>query len=159
MGDEIKEKNSTNDKGLKKLKKGLLEEKEAKRSDFVFAIIANLIFLYIVNNLLSWNLSFITADFSQVLWILNISIGFTILGNIIFLLYSSPWFRHAVKTMMNILSFLVAYYLYTIFPFSFSQGVTFAVKFALIIVMVILVFSTAYEIFKLLIGIFKGSKK
>ena len=121
MGDEVKEKNSTDDNGLSKLKKGLLEEKEAKRSDFIFAIIANLIFLYIVNNLLSWNLSFITSDFSQVLWILNISIGFTIIGNILFLLYSSPWFRHTMRTVINILSFMMAYYLYTIYPFSFSS--------------------------------------
>ena len=77
---------SSDEKGNgKDFVRSLLKEKEPKTSEFVFAIIANIILLYIVNSMLSWNLSFISLSFQEVLWIFNISIAATIIANIIFL--------------------------------------------------------------------------
>lgn len=138
--------------------KNFLKEKETKTSEFIVAIIANLIFLYIVNNLLSWNLSFIAPSFQDVMWIFNISISATIIGNIIFLIYHPTWFRSIIRIILNILGFLVVYYLYTVFPFVFTNYlVTFSVKFALIVGMVAMVIATIVEMVKLILRIIKSS--
>lgn len=151
----FKEENQENGKNFLK---NFLKEKEPKTSEFIVAIIANLIFLYIVNNLLSWNLSFIAPSFQDVMWIFNISISATIIGNIIFLIYHPTWFRSIIRIILNILGFLVVYYLYTVFPFVFTNYLfTFSVKFALIVGMVAMVIATIVEIVKLILRIIKSS--
>ncbi|MBM4240880.1 MAG: hypothetical protein FJ150_04370 [Euryarchaeota archaeon] len=134
--------------------KNLLKEKEPKTSEFVGTIIVNIVLLYIVNNVLSWNLSFITSSFQDVIWIFNISIGSTIVANILFLVYHSGWFRSIIQILLNILGFMVAYFLYTVFPFVFSQlYITYAVKIVLIIGMIGLVIATLVEVVKLILRI------
>lgn len=137
--------------------KNFLKEKDPKKSEFIGAIIANIIFLYIVNNLLSWNLGFIAPSFQDVLWIFNLSITATIIGNVIFLIYHPGWFRSIIRIILNILGFMVAYYLYTIFPFTFSNNlVTFSLEFALIVAMVVMVIVTIVEIVKFILRIIKS---
>ncbi|KUK73092.1 hypothetical protein [Methanobacterium sp. 42_16] len=152
----MKETSNPEDKGNKKdFFKNLLKEKKPHKSEFIVAIIANLIFLYIVNNLLSWNLSFIAPSFQEVLWIFNLSIGASIVGNILFLIYHPGWFRSLIKIILNILSFMVAYYLYVVFPFILSSGITVLVKIVLILVMVVLVITNLVEVVKLILGLLK----
>ncbi|MGC9517417.1 MAG: hypothetical protein ACP5C3_06960 [Methanomicrobiales archaeon] len=129
-----------------------LKEKEFKTSEFIGAIIANIIFLYIVNNLLNWNLSFIAPTFSEVLWIFNFSIILNILANIGFLIYQKGWFRTIVQIILNIIGFIVVYSLYTVFPFVF-QNVWFAyvLQFALIIAMIALVIATVVELVRFIL--------
>ena len=137
--------------------KNFLKEKEPKSSEFIAAIVVNLIVLYIVNNLLSWNLSFITASFQDVIWIFNLSLSATIIANIIFLIYHPGWLRSIIRIILNILGFLVAYYLYTVFPFTFSNNlVTFSLEFALIVAMVVMVIVTIVEIVKFILRIIKS---
>ncbi len=130
-----------------------LKEKEAKRSDFIVAIIVNIIFFYIVNNLLNWHISFITPSFQDVLWIINLSIEANILANLIFLFYNPGWFRSSVQIILNIIGFYVAYLLYTVFPFTFSNiNYTYGLQILLIIAMIGIVIATVVEILKLTLG-------
>nr|WP_319372512.1 hypothetical protein [uncultured Methanobacterium sp.] len=149
--------NGENNGNDKNFLKNFLKEKEHKTSEFIAVIVVNLIFLYIVNNLLSWNLSFITSSFQDVLWIFNLSIAATIVGNVLFLIYHPTWFRSIIRIILNILGFLVVYYLYTVFPFTFSNGlVTFSLKFALIVAMVVMVIVTIVEVVKLILRALKS---
>jgi hypothetical protein len=134
----------------------ILKDKKPHKSEFIVTIVVNLIFLYIVNNLLSWNLSFIAPSFHEVLWIFNISIVVTIVGNILFLIYHPRWFRSLIKIILKILSFMVAYYLYLVFPFILNSGIAILVKIVLILVMVVLVIANLVEVVKLIIGLLKG---
>jgi len=150
--------NGENNGNHKNFLKNFLKEKEPKTSEFIAVIVVNLIFLYIVNNLLSWNLSFITSSFQDVLWIFNLSIAATIVGNVLFLIYHPTWFRSIIQIILNILGFLVVYYLYTVFPFVFSNGlITFSLKFALIVAMVVMVIVTIVEVVKLILRALKSS--
>lgn len=108
MGDEISSKS--------KFEK-FFEEKEKHRAEFVAAIIINLIFLYIFNNLLSWNLSFIAPTFADVLGILNLLIIATIIVNFIFIFYQSPWFRNLLQMIPDVLGINTAYAFLVVFPF------------------------------------------
>ena len=153
---EISE-NGDDQEKIKDFLKKLSEEKEAKKSEFIGAIVANIIILYIVNNLLSWNLTFIASSFQEVLWIFNISICATISANIIFLAYHPGWFRSLVQIILNILGFLVCYYLYTIFPFVFSQAAyTIAVKIILIVGMIAVIIASLVEVSRLILRIKKS---
>lgn len=141
---------------IKNFLKKIFEEKKVKKSEFIVAIIVNLILFYIVNNLLSWNFSFITSSFQDVLWIFNISICATIIANIIFLAYHPGWFRSLAKIVLNILSFYVCYYLFTIFPFIFSQtAYTIVVKMIIIMGMVALLIISLVEVLRLIVNIVK----
>lgn len=51
-----------------------------KKAEYIAAVIFNLIFLFIVNNLLNWNIYFITTALNEVLWIVNLSIIAAIIG-------------------------------------------------------------------------------
>jgi len=133
-------------------KNTFLKEKEFKTSEFVVAIIANIIVLYIVNNLLNWNLSFIAPSFTEVLFILNVSIVANIVANIGFIIYQKGWFKTLVQIVLNIIGFIVANTLYTVFPFTF-QTIAFAyiLKFILIIGMVALVIATLVEVVRFIL--------
>lgn len=146
-----------NQEKIKDFLKKIFEEKDVSKSEFIVAVIGNIIILYIVNNLLSWNLSFITSSFQDVLWIFNISICATIIVNLIFLAYHPGWFRSLVKIILNILSFLVCYYLYTIFPFIFSQAAyTIILKIILIFGMVALIIASLIEVLRLIFKVIKS---
>ena len=132
--------------------KGFLKEKKPKKIEFIIAIIANIIFLYIVNNLMAWNISFIADSLSDILWILNISIIANILANIIYLIYYSEWLRVVSQIILNILGFWVAYSLYVVFPFNFSNILyDYAVVFALIVAMIALVIASFVEVVRLIL--------
>lgn len=134
----------------------LSKEKDARKSEFIGAIIVNLIMLYIVNNVLSWNLGFIAPSFQDVVWIFNISICSTIVANVIFLAYHPGWFRSIIQIILNILGFLVCYYLYIIFPFIFSQAAyTIVLKILIILGMVALVIASLVEVARLILRIKK----
>jgi hypothetical protein len=141
------------------IKKIFIEEKPVKKSDYVFSVIANLVLLYIANNLLNWNISFVTSTFTQVLWAINLSIVVSIIVNILLIIYDSAWFRHSMKALMNIFALLAAYIFYVVFPLSFSQTNTvLAVKILIILLMVILIITIVYEILKVLFVVFYRQK-
>ncbi len=127
------------------------KDKEVRRSEFVIAIVVNIILLYIFNNLLNWHISFIASSFQNVLWIINLSIGFNIIFNVLFIFYQPEWFRDSLQIILNILGFLVVYFLYTVFPFNFNQIlISYGLKFALILIMLGIVVGTVYQILKLI---------
>ncbi len=144
---------------VKNIKNGLMKEKAVNKSEYIFAIIANLIILYIANNIMNWNLSFISATFSQVLWTINLAIGSAIIGNILFLFYDPSWFRHLLKVFINIFGLIAAYTFYIIFPLSFSQNlVSLGVIFALIVMMIAFALATLFEVFKLFFETYQRTK-
>lgn len=137
--------------------KKIFEEKDASKSEFIVTIMVNIIILYIVNNVLSWNLSFITSSFQDVLWIFNISICATIIANLIFIAYHPGWFRSLVKIILNTLAFIVCYQLYTLFPFIFSQVTyTIILKMVLLVGMVAQLIASLIEVLRLIYKIIKS---
>lgn len=96
--------------------------KREQKTEYITAIIFNLIFLYIVNNLINWQVYFITNAFNEVLWIINLSIIATIIGNALLLLYNPERFRHVMKIILNIFAFIAVYFVYKVFPFNFYNS-------------------------------------
>jgi len=127
--------------------------KREQKSEYLVAIIFNLIFLYIVNNLLNWHVYFITNAFNDVLWIINLSIIATIIGNALLLLYSPERFRHVIKIVLNIFAFIATYFVYEVFPFNFYNSFyNWGINILLILAMIGIVIATIVEIYLLVTG-------
>jgi len=127
-------------------------EKEQK-SEYISAIIVSLIFLYVVNNLLNWHIYFITNAFNEVLWNINLSIIATIIGNGLLLLYSPERFRHLVKIIINIISFIAVYVVYRVFPFNFYNSFyNWGFNILLILALIGIAIATIVEIYLLVSG-------
>lgn len=127
--------------------------KREQKSEYFTAIIFNLIFLYIVNNLLNWHVYFITNSFNDVLWIINLSIIITIIGNVLLLLYSPEKFRHVMKIILNIIAFIAVYFVYIVFPFNFYNSFyNWAFSILLLLAMIGIVIAIIVEIYLLVTG-------
>lgn len=131
-----------------KFKEFLKKDKEKDRSGFIAAIIINVIIYFIVNNLLNWNLSFISPTFVEVLGILNLLIISTILINFIFLFYQPSWFRNMLHVITDILSIIMLYTFLRVFPFILND-------FFALIVTVLIVLGILGAIIGLLIHVLK----
>ena len=92
-----------------------------RRSGYVVAIAVNVVMLYVVNNLLAWDiLPFLTNDFGRVLWLIDISLLATIIVNLMYVAYDRSWFRSLGQIGLNLISLVVAVRMYQVFPFDFS---------------------------------------
>ena len=137
------------------LKKSIKDEKEVRTSEFIIAIIINIVFFYIFNNLLNCHINFITNSFQDVLWIINLTLGFTIIVNALYLFYHPKWLRDSLQIIINILGFLVVYFLYTVYPFNFSQiFISYGLKLVLILIMLAIIAATVYQIMQLILRIY-----
>ena len=127
-------------------------EKE-QRGEYIGAIVVNLIFWYIVNNLLNWHIYFVTNAFNSVLWIINLSILVSIIGNGLLLVYCPVRFRHLVKIIINIISFIAMYIVWKVFPFNFYNSFyNWGFDILLILGLIGIVIATIVEFYLLVIG-------
>ena len=65
--------------------------KKEKTVEYIIAIILSLILLYVFNNLLNWHIYFVTNAINEVLWIINLSLIATIIGNALLIVYGPEW--------------------------------------------------------------------
>ena len=126
---------------------------QSKKSEYVVAIIVNLIGFYIFNNLLNWHIYFVTKAFNEVLWIINLSILIAIIGNALLLLYSPERLRHGVKIVINIVSFIAVYIVWKVFPFNFYNSFyNWLFSILLILAMIGIFIATIVEFYLLVSG-------
>jgi len=131
----------------------LTKNEKSYKSEYIIAIIFNLIFLYIVNNLLNWHIYFINNAFNEVLWFIKFLIVSSIIGNALLLLYNPVRFRHVVKIIINIISFIAVYIVWKVFPFNFYNSFyNWGFNILLILVMIGIAIATIVEIYLLVTG-------
>lgn len=91
------------------------------RLGYSLAIAINTILLVVVNNLLEWGfLPFLISDFEQVLPLINLSLGFGILLNLIYLSFDPAWFKSLSQMVSGLISLAVAIQMFVVFPFDFT---------------------------------------
>jgi len=104
-----------------------------------------------VNNLQSPYLlfakNFITQDFDQCLWAINLSLAVSIFVHFIFMFYYPAWFRHLMQVVMNIFSLVSTFVFYRIFPLALPSSLfEQLVKGLLIFIMAVTVIGTFVEV-------------
>ena len=92
-----------------------------RRFGYAVAIVVNAIGLYIVQNLLEWDISFVTSDFAQVDGLISLSLIATIGANVLFLFFDPRWFKGAVEAWSQAISLLATLRLLQVFPFDFDE--------------------------------------
>lgn len=91
-----------------------------RRVGYVVAIIINAIGLYIVRNMLDWDISFVTSDFAKVEGIIASSLVATIVVNALFIFYDRRWFKGLGEALSQAVSIVATVRLLGVFPFDFS---------------------------------------
>ncbi len=92
-----------------------------KTSDYIGSVVVNGILLYVVNKIPSWNLSFITEAFSQVLFAMNLSLGAQVGGNLFVSFYREKRARNGILFLLDIASLYGAVTVLRVFPFRFDE--------------------------------------
>lgn len=94
----------------------------ARRSGYAVAVGVNIALLMIVNNLLDWGWPrFLTNEFERVLPWVNVSLGATIVVNLLYMAYDTDWFKSAWQVVLSLISLAVLVRTYRVFPFDFSD--------------------------------------
>ena len=92
-----------------------------RRFGYLVAVLVNVALLVVVNNLLAWDiLPFLTSGFDRVVPIINVSLGATILVNLIYLPYDPRWFKSLTQIGLLGISMAATVRMYQVFPFDFS---------------------------------------
>lgn len=124
-----------------------------RRSGYAIAAVVNLVLIYVANNLLAWNVPFLTSAFVAPLAVFSLSFVATAVANVVFLAYDPAWFRHLVQAGLNVLGFVAVYTLLIVFPFAFANPFwADAVRLALVIVLIAIVIGTVVDLARFLLG-------
>ncbi len=93
----------------------------ARSFGYVVAAAINAALIFVVNNLLEWDvLPWLTADFQRVVGIVSLSLGASVAANLAFAAYDAPWFKSVGEIVMAGFGFAAAVRLFQVFPFDFS---------------------------------------
>ncbi|MDP2965879.1 MAG: hypothetical protein Q8N39_07575 [Pelolinea sp.] len=118
----------------------------ARQFGYIIAIAVNIALIYIANNLLNWNVPFLTKDYTQCLWAVNLSLGVTIFINFIFIFFDRKWFKNLMQAFGNVFAFISGFIFWRVFPLNLSDSLARIVNFALIIALGAIVLSAMIEL-------------
>ena len=99
-----------------------------KRFGYFLSILINFAMIYIANNLLVWNVPFLTNDFIRCLWAINLSFAVTIFTNFIFIFFDRKWFHSLMEAFGTVFSFLSTYVFWQVFPLDINETWSYWVK-------------------------------
>ena len=92
-----------------------------RRAGYIVAVIINVLMLIVVRNILDWDvLPFLTDRFEQVVPWVTLSLTATIVANLIYLFKDAQAIRSTGGIVTNLISLIVTYQIYQVFPFDFS---------------------------------------
>ena len=118
------------------------------------AIVVNVVLWYIVHDLPRWDLSFIIARlYPRVLPAIELSLGASIVSNVLFLAFDPPWFRRLGRAATNLVSLYSMYVVYRVYPFDFgSAGANQVVRVLMLLGMIATGIGTIVELARLPFG-------
>ncbi|MGB8361044.1 MAG: hypothetical protein WCE80_06545 [Acidimicrobiia bacterium] len=92
-----------------------------RRFGFGVAIVINLVMLYIVQNLTSWDvLPFLTKEFDSLVPWISVSLIVTIVANFLYMVNDGPRLRGLGDMVTSLVSLAVTWRVLAVFPFDFS---------------------------------------
>ena len=92
-----------------------------RRAGYVVAIIINLLVLGFINTWPGWeSFDFVTADAADVVPLVNLSIGVSILANIVYLVVDAPRVKAIGEMVVSAVAMVVSVIVLRVFPFDFS---------------------------------------
>jgi hypothetical protein len=117
-----------------------------RRFGYLVSIAINFVMIYVVNNLLTWNVPFLTERFIECLWAINLSISASIFIQFIHLFYDPKWFRSLMQALASVFSLVSTYIFWRIFPLDLSENMAQMVNLVIIIIIVLIGLSILFEL-------------
>ena len=97
------------------------ESKRARKIGYVVGFMVNSIIMFLVNVRPGWRaLTFLTEDFVDILWLINLSIVSSAVVNLIYLWYDPAWYKSLCQVAVSVIGLAVAIRILQVFPFDFS---------------------------------------
>jgi len=128
-------------------------------SNYIPSVIFNIILLIVLNKIPDWNIVFITASYSDILWAVNTSLIVHIVGNFILIFIHPLFFHHLANAVFSVFSLIAAWVIFSVFPFDFSEIVgawlNTLIRVCLIIGIVGSAISIVVHVVKAVVAIFK----
>lgn len=133
-----------------------------RRVGYLIAILFLIIFIVIINNLLEWNLpfvtDFITPAYSDWLWAGNLSLSVAIFCNVLFLVYDTRWFHRLMEAIQNAFSLFSTLVFLNIFPLSLPSAlIEQYVRWGLIIAMALTGLALLVNVIQAVVGLMRAS--
>ncbi len=126
----------------------------SRRGEHIWAIIWNIIALWVVNKVPDWNLSFINEHYNAVLIFLNINIYIQIAVHTGMAFIESRWLYHLLKMVSEASTFVLFIILYYLYPFDFSgtnlSWLDILIPVIMIITLVVTAISIVVHLFRLI---------
>jgi hypothetical protein len=94
---------------------------ENRRFGYAVAVGVNVVLVLVINNIQEWGVApLLTAEFGELLWLINLSLGVSIAVNLVYMAYDDVWFKAATQIIVNGIWVVVAVVAFQIYPFDFS---------------------------------------
>ncbi len=95
--------------------------RKGRQAGYVIAIVVNLVMLVVAQNILEWGWApFLTSDFASILPWVSFSLIASMAMNAIYLLDDRPDVKSLGQMTLNLISLIVTYRIWQVFPFDFS---------------------------------------
>ena len=92
-----------------------------RRFGYGVAIAINLVLVWVVGNLLEWELvGFLTAEFADVVPLIQLGLWVTIAANVVYAMDDRSFATRAAKLVVDVVNLFVTFRVFDVFPFDFS---------------------------------------
>jgi hypothetical protein len=124
-----------------------------RRFGYGVSIVVEVALLILVNNLVEWGIApFITEEFNDLVPYINVSLIATMVVNAAYFAFDPRWFRSFTQAILNVISLVVVFQTYRIFPFDFSGSDfnwTALTRTGLVVLMVLITIGVIGEVVKM----------
>lgn len=110
----------------------------SRQFGYIISILVNVALIYVANNVLKWNVPFLTAEFSRCIPALVLSLSVSIFCYGVFMVYDPKWFRHLMQVIMNCFGWYSLFVFYQVMPLQLPQGIPQIVHVALLFPLVVI---------------------
>jgi hypothetical protein len=126
----------------------------ARVAGYAVAMVVNLILIAIARSVPSWEPSFVTPAFDEVLPAIERSLVVAIVANTILCAYDAAWFRHLARAAMNAFALGATLALWRVYPFELGSPASndFA-RIALLLVAIAVVIAIFAEVVQMLLAL------
>jgi hypothetical protein len=98
------------------------EAKPARKVGYLVAVIVNVIIWVLLNIRPGWReLSFLTEDFLDILWVVNLSLVASAVVNLVYLFFDPAWFKSVSQIGVLAIGMAASIRTWQFFPFDFSS--------------------------------------
>ena len=91
-----------------------------RMGNYIAAVIVNIILLVVLNKLPDWNFRVLTPSYQDVLWVINLSLGVQVAGNVLLIFFHPLYLHYLGQAVFSAFSVFAVLRIYQVFPFDLT---------------------------------------